>query len=90
LEIIGVSTGERVVEVAPASLLKWLPLPFFSRFGAKGSSRGSYGGMNRRMTWLGSPELLKPGAKIRVGMHGPLKEEPLKFALDLPDLVEPR
>ncbi|MCX6876980.1 MAG: hypothetical protein NTW21_24670 [Verrucomicrobia bacterium] len=57
--------------------------------GSSGSS-GDRFTFDRQMTWLGSPEMLMPDAKIRVGMHGPLRDEQLEFALDLPDLVQPR
>jgi len=46
--------------------------------------------IDRKTPWLGTPEMLKPGAKLRVGIHGPLPNEAVNFALDLPDLVPPR
>lgn len=46
--------------------------------------------LKRDVTWLGSPEMLRPGAKLRVGIHRPARNDDLTFDLELPELVQPR
>jgi hypothetical protein len=54
------------------------------------------GGINRDFNftmafqWLLPPELLVPGAKIRVGIHRELKRDDLSFDLELPSTIQPR
>ena len=45
---------------------------------------------DRQVTWLSPPAMLNPGAKIRVGVHEPLKNEDVRFDLELPALIQPR
>lgn len=45
---------------------------------------------DRQVTWLGPPAMLIPGAKIRVGVHEPLKNDDVRFDLELPALIQPR
>ncbi len=61
--------------------------------GMGGSGGGeSNGGFNfsRSFCCTFPPELLGPGAKIRVGIHGPLKKDDVRFQVELPELVQPR
>lgn len=44
----------------------------------------------RQVTWLGPPAMLLPGAKIRVGVHEPLKNDDVRFDLELPALIQQR
>jgi hypothetical protein len=55
--------------------------------GGQGGGKFHY---RRNLTWLGSPQMLRPGAKIRVGVFRPAKNDDLKFDLELPELVQPR
>lgn len=58
-----------------------------------GIGNGSGGGRSHfeeSVTWLGSPAMLSPGAKIRVGVHEPLKNDNVRFDLELPALIQPR
>jgi hypothetical protein len=45
---------------------------------------------DRQVTWLGPPAMLLPGAKIRLGVHEPLKNDDVRFDLELPPLIQPR
>ncbi|MGL4399103.1 MAG: hypothetical protein ACRCXD_04495 [Luteolibacter sp.] len=45
---------------------------------------------NRDARWTAPPELLSPGAKIRVGIHGALKRDDVSVQVELPELVQPR
>lgn len=61
-----------------------------------GLGGGGGGGVNcdfnftKGFQWLVPPELLVPGAKIRMGIHSKLKHDDLSFDLELPELVQPR
>jgi hypothetical protein len=58
-----------------------------------GIGNGSGGGRSHfeeSVTWLGSPAMLSPGSKIRVGVHEPLKNDNVRFDLELPSLIQPR
>lgn len=44
----------------------------------------------RDVTWLGAPEMLRPGAKLRVGIHRPANSDELTFDLELPEQVRQR
>ncbi len=45
---------------------------------------------DRQVTWLGPPAMLIPSAKIRLGVHEPLKNDDVRFDLELPALIQPR
>ena len=45
---------------------------------------------DRQITWLAPPAMLIPGAKVRVGVHEPLKNDDVRFDLELPALIQPR
>jgi hypothetical protein len=60
-----------------------------SQGGGSGSGTDEFH-FDRDFRWTAPPELLSPGAKIRVGIHGPLKREDLHFDLELPSLIQPR
>lgn len=60
-----------------------------SRAGGGGSGGGQFN-FNRRFGWSAPPEHLGPGAKIRIGIQGPLRNEEVRFSLELPQLVQPR
>ena len=58
-----------------------------------GSGHGSGAGrshFNEQVTWLSPPAMLVPGAKIRVGVHEPLRNDDVRFDLELPALILPR
>jgi hypothetical protein len=57
--------------------------------GGTGSSIDKFH-FNRDVDWTAPPELLGPGAKIRVGIHGALKRDDLRFQVELPGLIQPR
>ena len=42
---------------------------------------------DEHVTWLGSPALLSPSTKIRVGIHGWLRNDDVRFDLELPSLI---
>jgi hypothetical protein len=60
-----------------------------SQAGGSGSGMDKFH-FSRNFWWTAPPELLGPGAKIRVGIHGPLKRDDIRFDLELPGLIQPR
>ncbi len=58
--------------------------------GGGGGQGGGKFHFKREITWLGSPEMLRPGATIRVGMFRPAKNDDLTFDLELPEAVQAR
>lgn len=60
-----------------------------SRSGGSGSGGGQFN-FNRHFGWSAPPEHLGPGAKIRIGIQGPLRNEEVRFSLELPSLIQPR
>lgn len=63
----------------------------FPSSGSGGTGSGTYEfNFHRDVRWTAPPELLGPGARIRVGIHGPLKKDDLHFQVELPELVQPR
>jgi len=54
---------------------------------------GNYGGrsnFDENVIWQSPPAMLIPGAKIRVGIHWPPKNDDVRFDLELPALIQPR
>jgi hypothetical protein len=45
---------------------------------------------DRQITWLSPPTMLNPGKTIRLGVHAPLKNDDVRFDLELPTLIQPR
>ena len=59
------------------------------RSGGYGQGGGKFH-FHRMIDWYFPPELLAPGAKIRVGAQRPIGDDELSFDLELPEKVETR
>jgi hypothetical protein len=55
--------------------------------GGRGTGLGSFH-FNRELHHLFPPEMVKPGAKLRVGVHAPMPNDNLSFELELPKQAE--
>lgn len=63
----------------------------FPASGSGGTGSGNVEfNFHRNFRWTAPPELLSPGAKIRVGIHGALKRDDVSFQVELPGLIQPR
>lgn len=64
-------------------------ISFGNRGGGSGSGADRFN-FHRGVGWCYTPDMLKPGTRVRVGISAPPGNETLKFDLALPELVEPR
>lgn len=64
-------------------------IPNFSSFSGTGTDEAEYS-FDHTFRWLAPSGMLKPGAKVRIGLGGPLKIDHVTFNLELPAAELPK